>query len=162
MNPRDSAAFQKAIQLTYAGQKRTAYEQFCVLASNHTNRNHPDLLLWIAETTPSYEEAQRAINEASSIMPYHPGLAQARDLLTRGCRPISHMPFFQVDDAYRCPFCRTLIQPVIVDRISPAGWTIFLILIVCVITIELCWLGLFLRETVVQCPVCNNNLRGFL
>lgn len=161
MNPQDSTAFQNAIQLAHARQTRTAYEQFCILASCNANRNDPDLLLWIAETTPSYEEAQRAINEVSTIAPYHPGLPQARTLLARWQQPISPMQFFQVE-VYRCPFCGTSVQPVIMNKVSPLGWTIFIILIVGIVTIEFCWLGLLLRTNVIECPMCNRNLKGLI
>ncbi len=161
MNPEDSNAFQNAIQLAHAGQTRTAYEQFCILASCNANRNHLDLLLWIAETTPSYEEAQRAINEVSNIAPFHPGLPQARALLARRHQPIAPMPSFQVE-AYRCPICGTMVQPVIMNKVSPLGWTIFAILIMGIITIEFCWLGLLLRTNVIECPMCNSNLKGLI
>jgi hypothetical protein len=161
LNPEDSATFQNAIQIVHAGQARTAYEQFCILASNNANRNHPDLLLWIAETTPYYEEAQRAINAVSTIAPYHPGLPRARTLLARWHQPISPMPSFQVE-AYRCPICGTSVQPVIMNKISPLGWTIFAILIIGIITIEFCWLGFLLRTNVIECPMCNGNLKGLI
>ncbi|MDQ2888398.1 MAG: LITAF-like zinc ribbon domain-containing protein [Chloroflexota bacterium] len=166
MNSKDFDAFQQAIQLARAGQTKAAYEQFCILVGNYENRSHPDLLLWIAETTPSYEEAQRAINEASSIAPHHPGLPQAHAQLARRQQPTTHMHMhmhlFPQVGAYSCPFCGTSVEPIIENKVSTAGWVIFFILILGIITFELCWLGLLLRENVVECPVCNGNLKGYI
>lgn len=161
MDSRDAAAFQDAIQLARSGQIRIAYERFCKLSNNPENRKDPDLLVWIAETSPLYAEAQRAIDEARSIAPQHPRLPQAQALLASRYPSSQPSLSFQTGE-YRCPFCGTSIYPIIENRISRAGWLIFALLIVCVITIELCWLGLLLRENVVKCPVCNRNLQGLI
>jgi uncharacterized Zn-finger protein len=164
MNPEDTTAYQNAIQLARIGQMTRAYEQFCTLSKNHANRQDPDLLLWIAETTPSPQEAQRAINEVKGIAPYHPGLPQAQTQLAHRQQPIPqvHMHLIQQVGVYRCPFCGTSVEPIIENRISPVGWTIFIILLLLIITIELCWLGLLIRENVVKCPMCSGNLKGYI
>ena len=66
------------------------------------------------------------------------------------------------EKVYTCPFCGTSVEPVVVNRVSVAGWIIFTILLLLVFTIELCWVGLLLRENVVQCPICNGNLKGLI
>ncbi|HEU5230360.1 MAG TPA: hypothetical protein VFU49_21250 [Ktedonobacteraceae bacterium] len=161
MKSEDVPAFQYAIRLARLGQTRNAYEQFCKLSRNPPNRNDPDLLLWIAETTPLYAEAQRALDEAESIAPHHPGLPQAEALFTRRFPSAAQLLSFQTGD-YRCPFCGTLTHPIIVNRVSAAGWAVCVALIVCIVTIEFCWIGLFLRENIVTCPMCNHNLKGMM
>lgn len=161
MDPRDVATFQNAIRLAHVGQTQTAYEWFCTLSNNPTNRKDPDLLLWIAKTAPFYAEAERAIGEARSIAPQHRELPQTEALLARRY-PASQPSLAFQTGVYRCPFCGSSIFPVIENRISSAGWVIFVLLIVCVVTIELCWIGLLIRENVVKCPLCNGNLRGLI
>jgi hypothetical protein len=164
MDTKDSTIFHQAIQLAQVGQTKTAYEQFCMLASNHINRSQPELLLWIAETTSSYQEAQRALDEVIHIAPYHPGLPQAQAQLARRQQPIPqlNMHLIQQVGVYSCPFCGTSVEPIIQNKVSPVGWTIFVMLLVLIFTIELCWLGLLIRENVVKCPMCNGNLKGYI
>jgi len=164
MNQQEAVAFQGAIQLAHAGQVKAAYDQFCLLASNKDNRNDPDLLLWIAETTASSEEAQRAINEVTSIAPSHPGLLQAQAQLARRPQLSQHVHthLFPQMETYRCPFCGTSVKPIIQSKVSTAGWVIFFLLIFFIITIEICWLGLFIRQNVVTCPMCSRNLKGYV
>ena len=162
MTPEDTITYQNAIQSAQAGQTRIAYEQFCRLAMNPINRQFPDLLLWIAATTPYSEEAQRAINEVMSIAPHHPALPQAQAQLLQRQQPRLHMHFVQEAGAYSCPFCGTSVNPIIENRTSPVGRTVFFILLICIITIELCWIGLLIRETVVTCPMCRRNLKGYI
>jgi len=59
MSPEDVALCQQAIELANSGQKQAAYEQFCSIHA-HGNSDDVTLLYWIAFTTPSLEEAQRA------------------------------------------------------------------------------------------------------
>src|SRR6266567_352658 len=129
MNPGDTTTFQNSVQLARAGQVSIAYHQFCTLAKKSENRNNPDLLLWIATTTPSSQEAQRALYEVTRIAPHHPGLPQVQAQLAQRAQPAysmnMHMHLFPQIGAYRCPFCGTSVEPVIVNKISTAGWIIF-------------------------------------
>jgi hypothetical protein len=82
MSPEDVALCQKAIDLANSGQKQTAYKQFCLIRS-HGNTEDVTLLYWIAATTPSLEEAQRALDTIARIEPDHPKLQAFRAYVDR-------------------------------------------------------------------------------
>src|SRR5579883_2927986 len=77
MNSEDSQMFQQAIQLARSGQRETAYAQFSELRQRG-NQENPDLLLWIAFTTPYQSEEQQILDRVAVLAPYHPGLPAAR------------------------------------------------------------------------------------
>jgi len=82
MSPQDVALCQQAIELANSGQTQAAYKQFCMLYS-HGNSEDVTLLYWIAATTPSLKEAQRAMNTIARIEPTHPELSALRAYLAR-------------------------------------------------------------------------------
>jgi len=82
MSPEDVARCQQAIDLAESGQKQAAYEQFCALL-NHGNFEDVTLLYWIAATTPSRAEAQRALDTIARLEPDHPKLQTLQTYLDR-------------------------------------------------------------------------------
>ncbi len=54
---------------------------------------------------------------------------------------------------YRCPRCHTTTPPVIVKKISTAGWITFALLLM--FTFVFFWIGLLMKEEARVCPVCN-------
>jgi len=82
MSPQDVALCQQAIELANSGQTQAAYKQFCMLYS-HGNSEDVTLLYWIAATTPSLKEAQRAMYTIARIEPTHPELSALRAYLAR-------------------------------------------------------------------------------
>ena len=82
MSPEDVALCQQAIELANSGQKQAAYEQFCAICS-HGNTEDVTLLYWIAVTTPSPEEALRAIDTIARIEPSHPRLQELQAYVDR-------------------------------------------------------------------------------
>ena len=87
MSSEDVALCQEAIKLANSGQKQAAYKQFCLIHS-HGNAEDVTLLYWIAATTPSPVEAQRAIDTIARIEPDHPKLPALQAYLDRK-RPLS-------------------------------------------------------------------------
>src|SRR5437016_941882 len=77
MNSEDTAMFQQAMQLANSGQKDVAYAQLNAIRLRG-NQNNPDLLLWIAFTTPYQAEAQQTLDSVAAMAPDHPGLHAAR------------------------------------------------------------------------------------
>ncbi|HEX2912638.1 MAG TPA: hypothetical protein VH186_17655 [Chloroflexia bacterium] len=74
-------AFQQAVTLAQAGRKMEAYSQLKLLAFNYPADTN--LLLWLAFTSPSHEEANQLINSASSLEPANPVVVQAREWMSR-------------------------------------------------------------------------------
>ena len=72
MSLEDAALCQQAIGLANAGDKMLAYDQFVQLYYRYPQ--DVTLLYWLAFTTPSMEEAQRAIGDIARIQPNHPKL----------------------------------------------------------------------------------------
>jgi hypothetical protein len=54
---------------------------------------------------------------------------------------------------FRCPTCSYLGQPLVVRRISQAGWVTFGVLLV--LCPPLFWIGLLIKEPRSQCPKCR-------
>ncbi len=183
MNSDDVALFQLAKQLARSGQKQAAYDQLCTIRANG-NDNDPDLLFWIAFTTPYQSEAQQVLDTVARIAPDHPGLPDA--LAYQGQRwqqqaqlypqqPVQPYPQQQVQvypqqvymplyaqqyvplvPALHCPYCHTYAPPLIKRRISTAGWVVFGVLLF--FTIIFCWIGLLIKEDYRVCSYCGASL----
>jgi hypothetical protein len=82
MNPEDVALCQQAIALANSGETQAAYEQFCAI-HNRGNTEDVTLLYWIAFTTPSPVEAQRAIDTIARLEPDHPKLQALQPYVDR-------------------------------------------------------------------------------
>ncbi|HLM02947.1 MAG TPA: LITAF-like zinc ribbon domain-containing protein [Pyrinomonadaceae bacterium] len=54
---------------------------------------------------------------------------------------------------YRCPRCGTQNLPHLERKISPAGWIVFVVLLL--VFFPLFWVGFLIKEDVHVCPVCN-------
>jgi len=58
---------------------------------------------------------------------------------------------------YYCPNCRTQVIPQMVKKIAPAGWIVFAILLITPLFF-LFWLGFFIKEDRMICPICGTRL----
>jgi hypothetical protein len=58
---------------------------------------------------------------------------------------------------FRCPFCGTEELPRVDARISAAGWSVFVVLLV--FCFPLFWIGLLIKEEVRSCYDCGAALR---
>ncbi len=54
---------------------------------------------------------------------------------------------------YHCPFCNSNVAPLVVKKVSPAGWAVFTVLLIT--TFIFFWIGLLIQEERHICPVCN-------
>jgi hypothetical protein len=54
--------------------------------------------------------------------------------------------------AWACPFCRCQGQAIPAQKISTGSWVVFALLLL--FRFPLFWIGLLMKETVVQCPQC--------
>ncbi len=59
----------------------------------------------------------------------------------------------QLSSGYHCPFCNTNSMPLVVKKVSAAGWAVFAVLLVT--TFIFFWIGLLMQEERRICPVCN-------
>jgi hypothetical protein len=62
----------------------------------------------------------------------------------------------QVAQNFRCPRCSTTFPPRVERQISTGGWITFAVLLV--VFFPLFWIGLLIKEDVVQCQGCNLKL----
>jgi DNA-directed RNA polymerase subunit RPC12/RpoP len=62
----------------------------------------------------------------------------------------------QFAQSFRCPRCSTTFPPRVERRISTGGWITFAVLLV--VFFPLFWIGLLIKEDVVQCQGCNLKL----
>src|SRR5262249_16614044 len=54
---------------------------------------------------------------------------------------------------FRCPYCRSTERPYVSSQISPAGWVVFVIMIL--FCLPLCFIGLLMTEETRTCADCG-------
>ena len=135
MSPEDVALCQQAIELANSGQKHAAYEQFCSI-HNHGNPEDVTLLYWIAFTTSSLEEAQRAIDTIARIEPNHPRLLELQAYVDRkeerqhrqrqeeqkkqaASHVVRQVPIIE------CLHCHGRAPAIVKRKVSTGGWVLF-------------------------------------
>lgn len=93
MNEYEQQEFVEAIALAREGHKDLAYVKLLAL-SKATGAKDPQLLLWVAFTTPDLNEALTAIRMAETIIPNSPTITQAYAWLRaeRAKSPVSTVP----------------------------------------------------------------------
>ena len=178
MSPEDTALCQQAIDVANSGSsfKQTAYEQFCSIR-DHGNPEDVTLLYWIAFTTPSLEEAQRAIETIARIEPSHPRLQELQAYVDRkrhrqdqkqhqqqqvqkqqqqfGYAP----PRGRFGGVLQCPYCHNVGPARIESRISTGQVIGFIILLI--LFFPLCWIPLVSGgEEYYVCAYCGIKLGG--
>jgi hypothetical protein len=169
MSPEDVALCQQAIELANSGQKQAAYKQFCLIYS-HGNTEDVTLLYWIAFTTPSLEEAQRAVDTISHLEPDHPKLQELQAYVDRKRQrqtqeqhqqqvQVQHQQFGytpRLGAVVQCPYCHNVGPTRIASKVSTGGWITLVVLLV--LFIPLCWIGLLIREDYYVCSYCGIKL----
>jgi hypothetical protein len=174
MNVEDTARCQRAIELANAGQKQAAYEQFCAI-HNHGNAEDVTLLYWIAYTTPSREEAQRAVETIAHVEPFHPRLQELHEYVHRMPQAVAYAPppppqgqmfappavmyaappmvAVNLGPVLQCPYCHYVGPVRVAQKISTGGWICFGVLVL--VFIPLCWIGLLIKKDYYACSVCG-------
>jgi len=168
MSPEDVALCQQAIELANSGQKQSAYEQFCSIY-NHGNSEDVTLLYWIAVTTPSLEEAQRAMDTIARSEPNHSELHALQAYVAQKEESVrlqrqeeeekqaaSHWQF----PILTCPYCHTKAPVLPYSKVSTAGCILSVILLLSVVGIPLCWIGLLMKDKYYQCSGCGILVYG--
>lgn len=174
MSPEDVVLCQQAIEVANSGQKQTAYEQFCSIR-DHGNPEDVTLLYWIAFTTPSLEEAQRAIDTIVRIEPSHPRLQELQAYVDRKRQrqdQKQHQQQQQVQKqqqqfvyappgggfgaVLQCPYCHNVGPARIESKVSTGGWVVLVILLL--VFFPLFWIGLLIREEYYVCSYCGIKL----
>jgi uncharacterized protein YbaR (Trm112 family) len=59
---------------------------------------------------------------------------------------------------FRCPWCGFSGPPLTHRRIAPAGWAVFIILLLGCVTILFCWIGLLITEDYRVCGGCGARM----
>jgi DNA-directed RNA polymerase subunit RPC12/RpoP len=57
---------------------------------------------------------------------------------------------------YHCPYCNSNALPIVVKKVSAAGWAVFTVLLIT--TFILFWIGLLIQEERRICPSCNMRI----
>ena len=58
--------------------------------------------------------------------------------------------------AFKCPYCQSQSPPIQKQKISTAGWILFVVLLLA--CFPLCWIGLLMKEDYRACSFCGLNL----
>jgi DNA-directed RNA polymerase subunit RPC12/RpoP len=158
MSPEDIALFQQAIEVANSGQKQAAYEQFCFISRHEGNAEDVTLLYWLAFTTPSPLEFQRALAAIARIEPTHPKL---QDLYAYQARkwqqqPVRQMPNVPIGPVLTCPFCGMRAPALIKTKVSTGGWITLVVLLI--VFFPLFWVGFLIREDYRACGYCGSKL----
>jgi len=160
MDLNDQSMFQQAMQMANSGQKAAAYDQLKVIQSRG-NDYDPELLIWIAFTTPYPEEARQVLDIVSEIAPNHPGLPAARANYAQQQLPQPYQQQYiapsniRLGPVLQCPYCRTQAPVRIESKISTGGWVTFAILLF--VFFPLCWVGLLIKEDYRMCSYCGSK-----
>jgi hypothetical protein len=160
MDLNDQSMFQQAMQMANSGQKAAAYAQLKVIQS-HGNDYDPELLIWIAFTTPYPEEARQTLDTLTEIAPNHPGLAAARANYVQQQLPQPYQQQYiapaniRLGPVLQCPYCRTQAPVRIESKISTGGWVTFAVLLF--VFFPLCWVGLLIKEDYRMCSYCGSK-----
>jgi hypothetical protein len=151
MNAEDTALCQQAIELANSGQKQAAYEQFCML-HNKGNTEDTTVLSWIAYTTPSLDDAHRAIATIARLEPDHPRLDYLRNYVSRRQQRGVYAPLGRMGPVLQCPYCHYTGPVRVAQKVSVGGW-IFLVLFLSFFLIGL--LGLLFTKNYYVCSSCG-------
>lgn len=126
MSPEDIVRCQHAIDLANSGLLQQAYEQFCVLHNkNRDNAEDVTLLFWLAYTTPTLIEAQRALETIERIDPYHPRLPILRRRVDNWQQKDMLASFGKVGPVMTCQHCHHTGPTRYGRRVAIAGWIWF-------------------------------------
>ncbi len=147
MNTEDTVRCQHAIKLANSGQKQMAYQLFCALYPR--NAKEVTLLYWLAYTTPSPEEAQRAIATIARIEPDHPKL----QALQQHVQSTVYIAPGGVGPVLQCPYCHHVGPVRVAQKISTGGWICFGVLLFAFL--PLCWIGLLIKRDQYACGMCG-------
>jgi DNA-directed RNA polymerase subunit RPC12/RpoP len=152
MNAEDVTLFRQAEQLANSGQTLLAHQMFCGLRQRYPERI--EVLFWIVETTPNALEAQQTIDTIKYLQPNHPLVSRLDNFHMRKLQS-GYVP---VTPVLRCPYCGTVAPVLVRDKVSTAGWVVFVVLLVFVVGIVLCWVGLLIRENYYVCSRCGSRI----
>ena len=152
MSPQDVALCQQAIDLAQNGQKQEAYQRFCDLY-NHGNTKDVTLLYWIAFTTPSQQEARRAVGDIAHLAPEHSSLPTLYAYIERKWPEQKQEPHPPQILELECPYCKAKAPPFVRSKVSAAGWVFFVVVLI--LFFPLCWIGLFIRDDYYVCARCG-------
>lgn len=106
------------------------------------------------------EEKKHSARETQQINRVQPLLTEPYNQHQTKILPRQQQPQFlqpqyhnQLSAGYHCPFCNSNAMPMVVKKVSPAGWAVFAVLLVT--TFIFFWIGLLMQEERRICPVCN-------
>lgn len=103
--------------------------------------------------TDEYEVSRQDARQTRQIQESALQQYQNADHVTRPLVPAKQNNQAHLMRGYRCPRCASTSLPYKEKRISTAGWITFAALMVTLF--PLFWIGFFLKEEVLVCPVCN-------
>jgi hypothetical protein len=66
------------------------------------------------------------------------------------------MGYNQPVGGFQCPYCRTTMPPISMERVSQTGWIVLALLII--FCLPLFWIGLLIKEPYRVCSQCRNVL----
>lgn len=153
MNEEEIARCQRAIAQARSGEKYPAYREFCALYTG--NEGDTTLLSWIAFTTPSVEEADRAIADLARLDPEHPGLEFLRNYVSKKRMNVGQVALSPdwLLPVMSCPYCHHTGKVRIVKKISTGGWIVFVVVLF--LFFPLCWIGLLIKTDYYACNRCG-------
>lgn len=157
INSENTATFQQAIQLANSGRVDAVYALFTDLL-RRGNQGNPDLLLWIAFTTPHQAEAQQMLDTVTALVPNHPSLPAARQHYAQRYQIQQYIVGAGMGPSLHCPYCHRYASTYIQKRISTAGWITFGVLLL--FFFPLFWIGLLIKEDIYVCSGCGIKLGG--
>lgn len=105
---------------------------------------------WRASSELNQQSASKIDDRRPAYVPpgfgtYQPPAPMARSL---------HNQFGHV--GFKCPYCQSQSPPIQQQKISTAGWILFVVLLLA--CFPLCWIGLLIKEDYRTCSFCGLSL----
>ena len=109
-----------------------------------------------AESWRASSEIEPAVRKQTRPIALRPMFHQpSTPIVTSGSMtPSHHHQFGNV--AFKCPYCQSQSPPLQKQKISTAGWILFVVLLLA--CFPLCWIGLLMKEDFRSCSFCGLNL----
>lgn len=81
------------------------------------------------------------------------GTAAAMPLAPAAYPAPYYPPPMAMQSSWRCMRCGYAGTGIMTKKVGTAGWVVFVVLLLS--TVILCWIGLLIKETKIQCPQCG-------
>ncbi len=110
---------------------------------------------WKTDEFQIREESARPTQQINRVSPLSNPVPNRNQPIASPVQTQQLQPQHQntLSTGYHCPNCNSNALPIVVKKVSNAGWAVFTVLLIT--TFIFFWIGLLIQEERRICPVCN-------